>query len=166
MGQPRPLFCLFSFFRTENLLSSQRDSNSDRRSIRKGRWPLDHHHGPKRSSLNWKFLLVSRPFLPITNEMTCYHTNEYMKECLFIRQFFLKLSLRFWGASDKESLNKNIILGFWDELTCWRKILFPTVLLSGPTFAPHPPARWSGCRLSPLHHCSFWGSFSRVATVL
>ena len=46
MGQPRPLFHLFLFFHTENLLSSQRDSNSDRRSIRQERWPLDHHHGP------------------------------------------------------------------------------------------------------------------------
>ena len=33
MGQPRPLFRLFLSFRTENL-SSQQDSNSDRRSRR------------------------------------------------------------------------------------------------------------------------------------
>ena len=26
--------------------SSQQDSNSDRQSKRRGRWPLDHHHGP------------------------------------------------------------------------------------------------------------------------
>ena len=32
MGQPRPLFGLFSSFGTENLLSSQQDLNLDRRS--------------------------------------------------------------------------------------------------------------------------------------
>ena len=33
----------FSSFRTENYFSSQQDSNSDRRSRRRERWPLDHH---------------------------------------------------------------------------------------------------------------------------
>ena len=46
MGQRRPLFRLFSSFRTVNLLSSQQDSNWDRQSRRQERWPLDHHHGP------------------------------------------------------------------------------------------------------------------------
>ena len=54
MGQPRPPFRLFSSFRTVNLLSSQQDSNSDRRSRRQERWPLDHHHGPNiLSILQW-----------------------------------------------------------------------------------------------------------------
>ena len=44
-GQPRPLFHLFLSFCTENL-SCQQESNSDRWSIRRGRWPLDHHHVP------------------------------------------------------------------------------------------------------------------------
>ena len=49
MGQPRPLFCLFSFFSITILQKNcrpQRDSNSDRRRGRRARWPLDHHHGP------------------------------------------------------------------------------------------------------------------------
>ena len=54
VGQPRPLFCLFLSFRTENL-SSQQDSNLDCRSRRQERWPLDHHHGPS----SWKILLTS-----------------------------------------------------------------------------------------------------------
>ena len=47
MGQPRPLFCLFLSYRTENL-SSQQDSNSDRWSRRQDCGPLDHHHGPNK----------------------------------------------------------------------------------------------------------------------
>ena len=34
----------------KNILSLQ-DSNSDRRSRRRGRWPIDHHHGP---TFGWK----------------------------------------------------------------------------------------------------------------
>ena len=44
MGQPRPLFLLFSSFRKENF-SSHLDSNSDCQSRRRECWPLDHHHG-------------------------------------------------------------------------------------------------------------------------
>ena len=39
-------FCLFSFFSTTNLQKNcrlQRESNSDRQSKRRTRWPLDHH---------------------------------------------------------------------------------------------------------------------------
>ena len=42
MGQPRPLFVYFCSFQTKNLQKNcmpQRDSNLDRRSIRKARWP-------------------------------------------------------------------------------------------------------------------------------
>ena len=47
MGQPRPLFVYFRSFRartnfTEKNCRHQRDS--DRRSGRQARWPLDHHH--------------------------------------------------------------------------------------------------------------------------
>ena len=45
MGQPRPLFHLFLLFRTIKL-SSLQDSNSDWRSRRQARWPLDHHYIP------------------------------------------------------------------------------------------------------------------------
>ena len=41
-------FCLFSFFSNTNFMENcrrQRDLNSDRRSRRQTRWPLDHHHG-------------------------------------------------------------------------------------------------------------------------
>ena len=51
MGQPRPLFPLFSSY------SHQQDSNSDRWSRRRGRWPLDHHHGPKKDM--WLLLPIS-----------------------------------------------------------------------------------------------------------
>ena len=47
-------FHLFSSFRTENL-SSQQDSNSDCRSRRQERWPLDHHHGPMNVGLCHKW---------------------------------------------------------------------------------------------------------------
>ena len=56
MGQPRPLFCLFLFFSITILQKNcrpQRDSNSDRRSRRRARWPLDHHHGP------WNALMLA-----------------------------------------------------------------------------------------------------------
>ena len=50
MGLTWSLFCYFSFFSntdfTEKNCRSQRDSNSGRRSTRRARWPLDHHHGP------------------------------------------------------------------------------------------------------------------------
>ena len=42
-------FCLFSFFSNKTLQKKcrlQRDSNSDRLSIRQAGWPLDHHHRP------------------------------------------------------------------------------------------------------------------------
>ena len=48
-ANPGLFFCLFSFFSITILQKncrSQRDSNSDRRSWRWARWPLDHHHGP------------------------------------------------------------------------------------------------------------------------
>ena len=62
MGQPRPLFCLFSSFRTENL-SSQQDSNSNCMSRRLECWPVDHHHGPVKS-YRWVSLLTQQTFLP------------------------------------------------------------------------------------------------------
>ena len=46
---PASLFVYFRSFQTQILhknSSLQRDSNSDRRSRRRARWPLDHHHGP------------------------------------------------------------------------------------------------------------------------
>ena len=50
LNGPTPAsFCLFSFLSTTILQKNcrpQRDSNSDRRSRRWARWPLDHHHGP------------------------------------------------------------------------------------------------------------------------
>ena len=49
MVQPRPLFCLFSLFSitiSQKNCRPQWDSNLDRRSRRRARWPLDHHHGP------------------------------------------------------------------------------------------------------------------------
>ena len=61
MGQPRSLFCLFSFFSntnsTEKNCRRQRDSNSDRRSRRQG--PLDHHHGPSFQNLSHPFIVLS-----------------------------------------------------------------------------------------------------------
>ena len=48
MGQPRHLFVYFRSFQTQILQKNcrrQQDSSSDRRSIRRARWPLDHHHG-------------------------------------------------------------------------------------------------------------------------
>ena len=50
MGQPRPLFVYFfrsfqqQFYRKN--CRFQRESNSDRRSRRRARWQLNHHHGP------------------------------------------------------------------------------------------------------------------------
>ena len=49
-GPTTATFCLFSFFSTKILQKNcilQRESKSDRRSRRRARWPLDHHHGPK-----------------------------------------------------------------------------------------------------------------------
>ena len=49
MGQPRPLFRHVSFFLSTFYRQNyrlQQDSNSDRRSRRRPRWPLDHHHVP------------------------------------------------------------------------------------------------------------------------
>ena len=50
MGQPRPLFWfIFVLFKHKFYRKYRRlqwDSNSDRQSRRRARWPLDHHHGP------------------------------------------------------------------------------------------------------------------------
>ena len=46
-ANPGLFFCLFSFFSITILQKNcrpQRDSNSDRWSRRRARWPLDHHH--------------------------------------------------------------------------------------------------------------------------
>ena len=48
-GQPRPLFVYFRSFPAQFLLKNcwlQQDSNSDRRSIRQARLPLDQNHDP------------------------------------------------------------------------------------------------------------------------
>ena len=50
MGQPRPLFHLFSSFRAENS-SCQQDLNSHYQSRRREGWPLDRHHGPGTATL-------------------------------------------------------------------------------------------------------------------
>ena len=65
MSQTKASFCLFSSFRTENS-SSQRDSNSDRRSGRQERWPLDHHHGPSSILFNYFLITKGRNFLSRT----------------------------------------------------------------------------------------------------
>ena len=63
MGQPRPIFCLFSSLTTENYFSSHQDSNLDRRSRGRVRRPLDHHHHrPKQ----WKVF-------PGTKFWSCLH---------------------------------------------------------------------------------------------
>ena len=61
MGLPRSLFCLFfvlfkhKFYRKN--CRCQQDSNSESRSRRRARWPLDHHHGLNIHSLfDWKSL--------------------------------------------------------------------------------------------------------------
>ena len=49
VGQPRPLFCLFSFFSNTIFIKNcrlQRDSNLNWQSRRRVRWPLDHNRGP------------------------------------------------------------------------------------------------------------------------
>ena len=51
---PASFLFLFSFFSITILQKNcrpQRDSNSDRWSRRRARWPLDHHHGPSEYSL-------------------------------------------------------------------------------------------------------------------
>ena len=48
MGQARPLIVYFRSFQTQYYRKNwrlQRDSNSDRRSSRRARWPLDHRQG-------------------------------------------------------------------------------------------------------------------------
>ena len=50
LGQPRPLFVYFRSFQQQFYRKNcrlQRESNSDRWSRRRARWPLDHHHSPK-----------------------------------------------------------------------------------------------------------------------
>ena len=72
MGQPRPLFCLFSCFSITILQKKcrpQRDSNSDCRSSRRARWPLDHHHGPTFNSLmmSWIMFLIKYDEVKVCN---------------------------------------------------------------------------------------------------
>ena len=60
MRQLRPLFRLFLFFKHKfyrKICRRQQDSNSDRRSRRQARWPLDHHHDPR--NINSLTLLLS-----------------------------------------------------------------------------------------------------------
>ena len=94
MGQPRPLFGLFSSFRTENL-SSQYDSNSDHRSRRQERWPLDHHHGPNLSSLP----SVGPKGLAIMDKMSTCRARGSGFNTDNIRMIFL--SLKAPGGRDK-----------------------------------------------------------------
>ena len=45
MGQTRPLFFVFRPIQQQFQQKTHRDSNSNRRSKRRTRWPLHHHHG-------------------------------------------------------------------------------------------------------------------------
>ena len=62
MGQQRPLSVYFRSFQTNILQKNYRlqlDSNSDRRSRRRARWPLGHHHGPSIIFFICEILLLS-----------------------------------------------------------------------------------------------------------
>ena len=62
MGQSQPLFVYFVLFKHKFYRKNcrrQQDSNSDRRSRRRVRWPLDHHHGPISSS--YTCLVIIKP---------------------------------------------------------------------------------------------------------
>ena len=67
VGQPRPLFCLFSSFHAENSLVVGRIPTQSKR---RGRWALDHYHGPLvtlflASKMRRPFMMLplSRPWL-------------------------------------------------------------------------------------------------------
>ena len=51
-------FCFISTTMLQNYFRPQRESNSDRWSIRQARWPLDHHHGPGCIKFNSDTLLA------------------------------------------------------------------------------------------------------------
>ena len=51
-------FCLFSVFQTQTFQKNcrlQRDSKWDRKSRKRARLPLDHHHGPLPSTCNLQY---------------------------------------------------------------------------------------------------------------
>ena len=84
-------FCLFSFFSNANLQKNcrhQRDSNSDRWSRRRARWPLDHHHGP-------------------------YHHYSYpVSDLSVIERFWRKSSKCIIGHSQK-CKSKQMVQNYW-----------------------------------------------------
>ena len=90
MSQTKASFCLFSSFRTENS-SSQRDSNSDRRSGRQERWPLD-HHGPSSILFNYFLITKGRNFLSRTfikmqrNEIFSFRPRSSRKAFFVLRR--------------------------------------------------------------------------------
>ena len=77
-GLTRPLFVYLRSFQIQILQKNwtlQRNSNSDRRSIRRACWPLNHHHGPIftilsfRKNENKEKKTQNGPFFDISNEV-------------------------------------------------------------------------------------------------
>ena len=120
MGLTWSLFCYFSFFSntdfTEKNCRSQRDSNSGRRSTRRARWPLDHHHGPNLPL--FLSLSLSPSLLPVGTSLP----SIFFLLALFILYLFyieilpppLSLSLSFFSVT---YLRLNVLLLF--QVQCY-----------------------------------------------
>ena len=106
MDLPRPLFCLFSFFSITILQKNcrpQRDSNSDHRSRRRARWPLDHHHGPLLNILSWG----GSPAVVGMGEYSCskscgFESQHRILDTHFSHLFDVKIVMFVW----KKNINK------------------------------------------------------------
>ena len=96
-GQTPASFCLYSFFSNTNYTKNcrlQRDLNSDWRSRRRGRWPLDHHPGPNGGTISlfpriarshasmllyWKRNRVNEKYLLILSYVKNWHFFVYFR---------------------------------------------------------------------------------------
>ena len=107
-----PLFRLCSFF-SNNFLQSQRDSNSDRRSRRRARWPLDHHHSPR------------HVFLKGTSPASFYLLLSFQQVTV---NLFPMVGFEPWTTLPTESQAKNILCMKWLWTVDWTMVVMVNVV--------------------------------------
>ena len=140
--EPTPVsFCLFLSFCTENF-SSQQDSNSDHRSRRRGRWPLDHHLGQLSvESWNVKQHILNFYVAHCISKNSCeYFPSLQQLEIMNFRQYswtrsmvcsyefewshWLKRSMEMFGLHSKKPLELKYSLNFFVLELCLLKTFF------------------------------------------
>ena len=144
-GQTPASFCLYSFFSNTNYTKNcrlQRDLNSDWRSRRRGRWPLDHHHGPNGGTISlfprmvrshasmllyWKRNRVNEKYLLILSYVKMgsfsFIFGLFKQTIQFLQQFNVKNVHPLSGAGGFEPTTYTVVCWWLVECIClWKSV--------------------------------------------